>query len=68
MKIGNKNIILKNYGSTSSIWIIIPTISFSRDIFYKRKIEINYFIEFQFINLVYLLKIKIQKPYDTQDF
>ena len=68
MKIGNKDITLKGYGAISSIWYIIPTISVSKDIFYLNRIEINYTIVFQFINLYYLFKFKIQKTYDTQDF
>ena len=68
MKIGNKEITLRGYAAISCIWYIIPTISISKEIFYLNRIETNYKIVFQFINLYYFFEIKIQKTYDTQDF
>jgi len=68
MRIGNKEITLKCYGATSCIWYIIPTICFSREVFYFEKKETTYIIEILFFKMFCLLRLKIQKPYDTQDF
>lgn len=61
MKIGNKEISIKTFASKdSSIWVLIPTILVTKDIFYlKEKKEIRYLVEFQFLTMQLTLIIRI---------
>ena len=70
MRIGNKEITLKKFATKySSIWVLIPTILYTKDVFFlNEKKEIRYLLEFQFLTLQLTLILKIEKKDDTQDF
>ena len=70
MKIGNKEITLKKFVSKdSSIWVLIPTILYTKDVFFmNEKKEIRYLLEFQFLTMQLTLILKIEKDNDTQNF
>ena len=70
MKIGNKEITLKKFASKdSSIWVLIPTILYTKDVFFmNEKKEIRYLLEFKCLTMQLTLILKIEKDNDTQNF
>ena len=69
MKVGNKEITLEKFATKdSSIWVLIPTILYTKDVFLlERKKEIRYLLEFQFLTLQFTLILKIEKDNDTHN-
>ncbi len=69
MRIGNKEFTLEKFATKdSSIWVLIPTILYTKDDFFlNEKKEIRYLLEFQFLTLQLTLILKIEKKDDTQD-
>lgn len=69
MRIGKNITLTTNASAYSSIWVLIPTILFTKDTFrYFVKKEIRYLFEFQFLTIQLTFMIKIEKKDDTQDF